>query len=156
AVTPEGAPRAILGRRGDDVGDRRIAFVAWDRVWLTRPDGSDLCRVELFAKAPAPPPPPKPATPTVAGSVPEAIARGIKKLGPAEFEIDRGTRDRILETQQDLMGKTRVTPETVEGRVVGIRLGIAPDSLLGTLGLVNGDRLEAINGMELTNPETAL
>ena len=66
AVVPDGAPRATLGRRGDEIGDRRIAFVAWDRVWLTRPDGGDLCRAELFTK-PAAPPPPKlePAKPTV-------------------------------------------------------------------------------------------
>ena len=34
--------------------------------------------------------------------------------------------------------------------------GIRPDTLLGKLGLQNGDRLEAINGFEMASPEKAL
>ena len=41
--------------------------------------------------------------------------------------------------------------------MVGIRLfGIRPDSLLGTLGLENGDRLSSINGFEMSDPQKAL
>lgn len=51
----------------------------------------------------------------------------------------------------------RVVPELRDGKVIGLRLfGIRPGSLLGTLGLKNGDRLEAINGFDLTSPEKAL
>jgi general secretion pathway protein C len=159
ALTPDGAQRATLARRGDEVGGRRIAFVAWDRVWLARPDGSELCRAELFAKAPQPPPrtsAPASATPVVAGAVPAAIASRIKKIGPNEYEIDRATRDKIIETQSDLMGQTRISPEIVDGRVSGIRLGLKPDSLLGLLGMANGDRIDGINGMDISSPEAAL
>ena len=42
-------------------------------------------------------------------------------------------------------------------KIVGIRLfGIRPDSLLGTLGLENGDRLQSINGFEMSDPQKAL
>jgi general secretion pathway protein C len=34
--------------------------------------------------------------------------------------------------------------------------GIRPDTLLGTLGLQNGDRLETINGFNMASPEKAL
>jgi general secretion pathway protein C len=48
-------------------------------------------------------------------------------------------------------------PEQKDGKVLGIRLfGIRPDTLLGTLGLQNGDRLEAINGFNMGSPEKAL
>jgi general secretion pathway protein C len=33
---------------------------------------------------------------------------------------------------------------------------IRPDTLLGTLGLQNGDRLETINGFNMASPEKAL
>ena len=48
-------------------------------------------------------------------------------------------------------------PETKDGKVLGIRLfGIRPDTLLGTLGIQNGDRLDAINGFNMGSPEKAL
>jgi hypothetical protein len=34
--------------------------------------------------------------------------------------------------------------------------GIRPDTLLGTLGLENGDRLQTINGFDMASPEKAL
>jgi general secretion pathway protein C len=41
--------------------------------------------------------------------------------------------------------------------VAGIRLfGIRSDSLLGLLGIQNGDRLESINGFALGSPAEAL
>ncbi|MES1188219.1 MAG: hypothetical protein ABUL60_30660 [Myxococcales bacterium] len=56
-----------------------------------------------------------------------------------------------------LLQSVRVVPEQMNGKVVGLRLfGIRPASLLGTLGLKNGDRLESINGFDVTNPEKAL
>jgi len=40
---------------------------------------------------------------------------------------------------------------------VGIRMfGVRPDTLLGTLGFQNGDRLESINGFNMASPEKAL
>jgi general secretion pathway protein C len=35
-------------------------------------------------------------------------------------------------------------------------LNIRPDTLLGTLGMENGDRLQQINGFDMTSPEKAL
>ena len=42
-------------------------------------------------------------------------------------------------------------------KLLGLRLfGIRPGSLLGTLGLQNGDRLESINGFDIASPQRAL
>jgi len=35
-------------------------------------------------------------------------------------------------------------------------MGVKDGSLLGVLGIVNGDRLETINGYELANPQSAM
>jgi general secretion pathway protein C len=65
--------------------------------------------------------------------------------------------DKILENQAELMRQARIVPEQENGKVVGIRLfGVRPDTLLGTLGMENGDRLEKINGFDMTSPESAL
>jgi hypothetical protein len=55
------------------------------------------------------------------------------------------------------LGPLRIVPEQKGGKVVGLRLfGVRPTSLLGTLGLKNGDRLDSVNGFEVGNPEKAL
>ncbi|MGO9836165.1 MAG: type II secretion system protein GspC [Polyangiaceae bacterium] len=102
--------------------------------------------------APAAAPAPKGASP-----VSDDIKKGIQKVGPNEFKIDRSVVDKILENQADLMRQARIVPEQENGKVVGIRLfGVRPDTLLGTLGMENGDRLEKINGFDMASPEKAL
>jgi general secretion pathway protein C len=104
------------------------------------------------ASMPAPPP-----AAGGAGSVGDDIKKGIQKVGPNEFNVDRGVVDKILENQAELMRQARIVPEQENGKVVGIRLfGVRPDTLLGTLGMENGDRLQTINGFDMTSPEKAL
>jgi len=136
-------------------------------VWIT--GDSALCQALLFAvqptvppPAPAPPPgaPPAPAAPAAPGGpspVPADIASRIQKVSDTEYNVDRAVVDKILENQAELMRSARIVPEQKDGKVVGIRLfGIRPDTLLGTLGFQNGDRLEAINGFNMASPEKAL
>ena len=81
----------------------------------------------------------------------------IQKVSDTEFNIDRSVVDKILENQAELMKSTRIVPDTKDGKVLGIRLfGINSNTLLGALGLQNGDRLESINGFNLGSPEKAL
>ena len=85
------------------------------------------------------------------------LAKGISKKSATEFDVDRGVVDKILENQAELMRQARIVPEQENGKVVGIRLvNFRPDSLLGTLGMESGDRLEKINGFDMTSPEKAL
>jgi general secretion pathway protein C len=94
---------------------------------------------------------------TGAAGVSAEIKNGIQKLSETEFKVDRGVVDKILENQAELMRQARIVPEQENGKVVGIRLfGVRPDTLLGTLGMENGDRLEKINGFDMTSPESAL
>jgi general secretion pathway protein C len=171
ALQGAGEPHPRMRRVGDDVGGKQVTFIGFNpkenspSVWLTSAD--KLCQVLLFrtqppptAAAPSPPPTPEaPAAPPRAGPspVPPDIASKIQKVSETEFNVDRSVVDKILENQAELMRSARIVPEQKDGKVVGIRLfGVRPDTLLGTLGLQNGDRLEAINNFNMGSPEKAL
>jgi general secretion pathway protein C len=77
----------------------------------------------------------------------------ILKLGETEFLVDRRVIDVVLEERAVI----RPGPDIEPGRVVAIRLfGVRPDSLLGHLGIENGDRVESINGFRVGTEEEAL
>jgi general secretion pathway protein C len=154
-----------LRRVGDAVGDKQVAYIGFNTtknspsVWLI--SGATLCQVLLFAPATPEQPPAAAAAaepkPKDTGGVPDDIAKRIQKVSDTEFHVDRAVVDNILENQAQLMRTARIVPEQKDGKVVGIRLfGIRPETLLGKLGLQNGDRLEAINGFEMASPEKAL
>ena len=153
--------KSMLRRRGSDVDGKQVKFIGWDRVWMA--SGNQLCQSRMFkppASASAPVPAasmPAPAPAAGPGGVADDIKKGIQKVGPNEYNVDRGVVDKILENQAELMRQARIVPEQENGKVVGIRLfGVRPDTLLGTLGLENGDRLQTINGFDMTSPEKAL
>jgi general secretion pathway protein C len=153
--------KSILRRRGGEVGGKTVEFVGRDTVWLGGPAG--LCQSKLFDLAPkqvskaAPPPPVAVKAPARGAGVDPSISKGIQRVSATEFNIDRGVVDRILENQAELMRQARIVPEQENGKMVGIRLfGVRPDMLLGVLGMQNGDRLQTINGFDMTSPEKAL
>src|SRR6478735_9710517 len=169
ALQAPGDPRPRMHRVGDDVGGKKVEFIGYNprentpAVWLS--SGGTLCQAMLFKTQPtlpaaastaaAPPPPPPPSGGP--NPVPADIASKIQKVSDTEFNIDRSVVDKILENQAELMKSARIVPETKDGKVLGIRLfGIRPETLLGTLGLQNGDRLESINGFNMGSPEKAL
>jgi general secretion pathway protein C len=157
--TPKEKGKSMLRRRGGDVDGKVIKYIGWDRVWMV--NGSQLCQAQMFKPPPAPSASVAAAAPmpsaTPGTGVAEDIKKGIQRVGPNEFNVDRGVVDKILENQAELMRQARIVPEQENGKVVGIRLfGVRPDTLLGTLGMENGDRLQTINGFDMTSPEKAL
>jgi general secretion pathway protein C len=171
ALQGPGEPHPRMRRVGDDIAGKKVAFIGFNpreqtpAVWLE--SGPTVCQAMLFrtqppatAAAPAPTaaPPPEPPKPTSgAPSLPPDIASKIQKVSDTEFNIDRSVVDKILENQAELMKSARIVPEQKDGKVVGVRMfGIRPDTLLGTLGLQNGDRLETLNGFNMASPEKAL
>ncbi len=160
-------PEPKLHRVGDTLGDKTVAYIGNNpvehspSVWME--SGASLCQVLLFAAAEdsnaakAAPAAAKPTKPSAANAVPSDIADKIRKVSDTEFEVDRSVVDKVLENQAALMRSARIVPEQKDGKVVGIRMfGIRKDTLLGTLGFQNGDRLETINGFDMTSPEKAL
>lgn len=173
-----GEDKGALRRVGDTAGGMEVAYIGFNRiqaspaVWLVK--DNKLCQSLLFpedeeaakarAKAPAAEPaaaePAPAARPTGKGAppLPDELKKKIQKVSDTEFSVDRSVIDNILENQAQLMRSARIVPEKgADGKTVGIRLfGIRPETLLGTLGLLNGDRLETINGFNMGNPEDAL
>lgn len=172
ALQGPGEPHPRMRRVGDEIAGKKVAFIGFNpkentpAVWIE--GGNTLCQAMLFrtqpavaaapaapAAAPAAPEPPKPS-----GGPPAldpAIAAKIHKVSDTEYNIDRSVVDQIMENQAELMKSARIVPEQKDGKVVGVRMfGIRPDTLLGTLGLQNGDRLETLNGFNMASPEKAL
>jgi general secretion pathway protein C len=142
-------------RAGDALDSGKVESVEWNRVVLS--SGAARCELVMFrgdrptVAIVEPPPAPNPA------SVPPEIASKIRKLGPTEFDVDREAISAILEKQAQLMGMVRVVPARENGRAVGPRLfGIRPDTILGKLGFEPGDRLQSVNGFDVTNMESAV
>jgi general secretion pathway protein C len=170
ALQAPGDPRPRMHRVGDDVGGKKVEFIGYNprantpAVWLS--SGSTLCQAMLFktqptlppaaaSGGPAKPPPSLPADDP--GGLLAVVKSKIHKVSDTEFNIDRSVVDQILENQAELMKSARIVPEASDGKVLGIRLfGIKSESLLGALGLKNGDRLESINGFNMGSPEKAL
>lgn len=158
-------------RVGDVLGGYEVSYIGFNHrmaspsVWLTK--DVKLCQALLFAPTMPEKPPPAATTATApeepapkkgTGGLPPEIAEKITKISENEFNVERAVVDHILENQGEFMKSARVVPEkTADGKVAGIRLfGVRPDTLLGTLGMKNGDRLETINGFNMGNPEEAL
>jgi general secretion pathway protein C len=163
AALSAGSGPTKLARVGDEVSGKTVQIVEWNRVVMSA--GSAICQLQMFrpskpaASAVAAPGPTAPPAPAVGGAsaVPADIASKIQKVSPGEFNVDRQVVDKILENQAELMRSARIVPEQENGKVVGIRLfGIRPETLLGTLGMENGDRLQTINGFDMASPEKAL
>jgi general secretion pathway protein C len=151
--------RTLLRRQGDEVAGRTVHAIAWDRVWLTV--GGTRCQLRIGDRPKVAKPAALPAQPTVVkpnrSALPKELAAKIQKISEREFTLDRTALETILDQQAELMRSTRIYPTKQEGRVTGFRLQrVASDSLLGTLGLRNGDQIRSINGFELTDPQRAL
>jgi general secretion pathway protein C len=173
-----GDTEAATRRVGDEVGKLKVAYIGFNSlkaspaVWLLSED--HVCQALLFSEKSATtaeaPPPPVAAPPSEeaaqrrtrrgasnAPAVPAEISDKIQKVSETEFNVDRSVIDNVLENQATLMRSARIVPEQKDGKTVGIRLfGIRQDTLLGTLGMQNGDRLEKINGFDMASPEKAL
>lgn len=159
--------KSQLRRLGDDVGGYKVHHIGWfsnppdprPRVWLAQ-SGSSRCQIDLSSEKKASAPAAKPAAKTPprttarrGAGVPPAIADKIHKISDTEWNLDRSVVDEIMKQQAQLMRSVRMRP-TQDG---GMKLsGIRSDSLLGTLGLKNGDQLKAINGFDMSDPEKAL
>jgi general secretion pathway protein C len=131
-----GEPRARPRRVGDGVAGKQVAFIGFNprqqapAVWLEGPGA--FCQATLFGE-----PTPKPSA--------------------QALDVDRRNVEQTLRDPLATLGPVRVVPEQKDGKLVGIRLfGIRPSTLLGSIGLRSGDRLESINGFSVASPEKAL
>jgi general secretion pathway protein C len=164
---------AKLFRQGMDIDGRELLAIQLNRVVMTPPDGQ-VCQLGMF----------DPATQESSSSRPRVAVRrsdkreekrrsrrskregaisssdleqGIDRVSDTEYNVDRSLVNKILENQAELMRTARIIPHEQNGRVTGVKLyGIRRNSLLGELGINNGDMLRTINGFDMTSPDKAL
>ena len=164
AIAGSSDGKTMLYREGSEVDGSRVVAVHSSSVVMTGSTG--VCQLLMFeeeetaaARAPVAKKPAaaKPADPRSAGLSEEEMAEGIEKISDTRFNIQRSLVDKVLANQGSLMKSARVIPHEENGRVVGVKLyGIRRNSLLGRLGVRNGDMLRTINGFDMTSPDTAL
>lgn len=157
ASLSNGAASPLLYRPGNEIDGKEVDSVYPEAVFLKQTTGV-LCSLTMF-KPPAPPTPPpaavKPAEPAEKGA--EDLDRGIRQQSDTKYQVQRSLVDKLLTNQAELMRSARVVPHEENGRVVGVKLyGIRRSSLLGKLGIQNGDMLRTINGFDMSAPDSAL
>jgi general secretion pathway protein C len=170
-VAPAQGQAALPYRMGQTVDGKTVSDIGWHPQYgayvVLRPSGGGArCfYAQIMPPRTAPAPPPTPAHPAEAtgpvagasGELAAALDQGIQRAGPNEYNINRSLVDRILENQAELMRTTRIMPHEEGGRVTGVQLfGVRGNSLLGRLGMQNGDVLNRINGLEIASPDRAL
>jgi general secretion pathway protein C len=82
---------------------------------------------------------------------------GVAALSPTWRILGHDYVDQVLENQAELMRSARIVPVQRDGHVTGVKLfGIKKGDMMSTLGFLNGDELEDVNGFDITAPDKAL
>lgn len=167
AAITNAAGTALLYRQGMAVDDRTVLLIERMRV-VMQPNSGSLCDLLLFdpgatGVATARPAvaaveaPPATADPGIGGIDGAELDANITAVSDTSWTITRSLVDRLLANQAALMSAARMIPHEEDGRVVGMKVyGIRRASLLGRLGIQNGDMLRTINGYDLSEPNSAL
>jgi general secretion pathway protein C len=149
-IEDQGARRQSLYRVGDSVLDEAtLKRVEWDRVVLERDGEEEVLELSAArssdaagAKAPA------------GGS---AANERIRKTADNKFVIDRREVEKTVENLNEVFTQARAVPYFQNGKTVGFRVfAIKPGSVFEKVGLQNGDVIQRVNGVELTDPTKAI
>jgi general secretion pathway protein C len=149
-----------------------VSRVGWRMVLVDADSGPD-CLLDLYPVPNQENQPTSNYTPTstpvasaapvrpTAGRMPadleKQIESGIEVVSATERNVDRALVDSLTENSAALMSQARILPYEQGGQVQGFKLyGIRRNSLLGRLGLRNGDIVNSIGGIDMTSPDRAL
>lgn len=81
----------------------------------------------------------------------------VRKVGDGSFVMDRREVEGVLQDFNKLLTQIRVVPHFSDGNPDGFKIfNIRPGSLFAQLGMVNGDIIKRVNGLDITGPEQAL
>jgi len=81
----------------------------------------------------------------------------VRKVGDNHYVMDRRKVEGVLQDFNKLLTQIRVVPHFADGKPDGFKIfNIRPGSLFAQLGMVNGDIIKRVNGLDITGPEQAL
>jgi general secretion pathway protein C len=142
-----------LYRKGQTIAPGvTLVQVDWDRVIIEREGRPET--LVLPTDAPAPPPT---QVAKAALTLPSDAATGVSQVAPDTFQLDRQEVDRAMSNLNEIFTQVRAVPySTPDGVTQGFRLfSIKAESLIDRLGLKNGDIVQRVNGIEVSDPSTA-
>lgn len=168
ATLSSGKDAPLLYRQGATIEGKEVDAIYPQAVFLK--EGSKLCSLTLFdanAKGKGSKPTTTrrtatkttpPTRPSSTGGVDQSeLDKNITRVSDTNYKVNRSLVDNLLSNQAALMRSARVVPHEQNGEVVGVKLyGIRRKSVLGKLGLQNGDLLRTINGYDMSSPDSAL
>jgi general secretion pathway protein C len=151
-IEDQAARRQNLYRVGDSVLEiATLTRVEWDRVVLSR-DGNEEVLELSSARASGG----KDAAP-VGGAAPASGGERIRKTADNKFLIDRRELEQTVANINEVFTQARAVPFFQDGKTVGFRVfAIKPGSVFEKIGLQNGDVIQRVNGVELTDPTKAI
>jgi len=110
------------------------------------------------APQPAPQPPsggPGPAAPAI--DVDAELDAGLRKIDDTHYEMKRSLLDKVMSDPMTFMQGVRVVPSMKNGQPNGFKLfAVRPSSSFARIGLLNGDTVQTLNGISLSEPDKAL
>ncbi len=154
-----------MRRIGDKVGTQTVEHIGYyespnhgtmPRVWLV--NGGQRCIVPDTGPDPTVKKPTiaEPRAPSAKNSKKAKLEAEVKskitKIAENHYEVDKSGVEIIMQHYAKLAGSIRA-----RGTKEGMRIsGIRPDSVLGEIGMQNGDLLSDINGFDMSDPEKAV
>lgn len=141
----------LLYREGESISPGvQLIQVGWDRVTIDR-EGQRETLILPRESSPSS----SPVTPISTSTLDNKD--GVRQVAPDTFHIDRREVDHAVSHLSDLFTQVRAVPYTSPGGATeGFRLSaIKADSLIERIGLKNGDVVQRVNGVEITDPSTA-
>ncbi len=154
--------RMRLVAKGTKIDDYEITRVEAKRVTFKR--GKQTGYLELFPDAgKQAPEAPKPAARRGRrprgrlGKWREAVNRGVRKVGPNKYEIDRSLVQKLIGSTAMAGRDAAIYPHMKNGKPDGFRLGrVRPGGIFAKLGMRSGDVLNSVNNMSITTLDKAL
>lgn len=141
----------------------KITAINWRNIVLSK--GKTDCKLDMWISqtsttpiaektTPNIPPPPVKTNPVSSEKQGE---NNIEVVSDTERVVARDVVERFLDNPSELMSSVRIIPYERDGEVQGVRLfGIKRNSLLGELGIRNGDIIHNINDQPMQTPEQIL
>jgi general secretion pathway protein C len=129
-----------------------LVEVRWDRIVIER-NG----RRETLTLPTLPPSVDTPPSVMATAPAPSDGQESIRQMAQDSFQIDRREVDHAMNNLNELFTQARAVPySSPEGDAQGFRLfSIKPQSLIDRIGLKNGDVVQRVNGVEISDPSTA-
>jgi len=160
----EAEGKVTLYGPGMHVEDHEVVGIRSQRVFM-RPSGRPLCQLQMF-KAPTVDSiqagiesnfePMLCGLPEDALLTTDEMSKGIVRVSDRHYQVARSLLERVLPNPSRMTG-ARVVPAYQNGRMLGLSVhGIGSTSVLARLGLRDRDRIQAINGSEVTGLDVAL